>query len=148
MTPERKEAKEKKIQFALEQYNQGAKVKDICRACNIAATTLYRFIRDSETETRKPSGPNEYKQAAAQRRWDKKKSKEEKALAKVSTSLSTLDVLARIKLSLGKDNLGNYLFRGDEEKKVYLTNQEFDKLCKKPVELLKSIAARINAGVN
>lgn len=150
MTQSRLEAKERIRQFALEQYSQGAKIKNIREACSISATTLYRWINEAEeVKSRRPgqSGPDPHKKAAALKRWGKTKTKEQKKLETMQAGLSTLDILQRVNLSLGADNMGHYLYRGDDNKKVYLTDIEFDKLCKQPVQLLKSIAVRINAGV-
>lgn len=149
MTLERLQAKEKKVKFALEQYNQGTKLKSICEACSITATTLYRWVKENEVKHRNPAatGPNSHKSAAAKKRWNKRKTAEERKLERVQAGLSTLDVLQRVNLALGSDNMGHYLYRGDDSKKVYLTEAEFDKLCKQPVLLLKNISGRINAGV-
>jgi AcrR family transcriptional regulator len=138
---------EKTVQWCVEQYNAGVTVKDICTAAGITPTTFYRYVAGREDLRRKNSawGESPEKAALARDTWEKRRGRigtSIRALKAPGRELTTLEVLSRVNLSLGVDNLGHFLTR--DERKIYLTDTEYRKLLKKPLELLKTISSRIN----
>lgn len=139
------------INWSVEQYNAGVTVKDICTAAGITPTTFYRYVSDREDLKRKTStwGESKNKSDLALQVWAKRKGyigKSIRAVKAPGRSLTTLEVLARVNLSLGVDNLGHFLARDDS--KIYLTETEYNRLLKKPLELLKTISGRINSALD
>ena len=159
MTDRQKKLKADKIKWAVELYNQGRTGRQICEMMDITPPTLYRYIRESEdsvTSKRRSSlwndsdAPSHARSVAAINMWEKKRTALYKGLKKVkliNKPMNILDILSRLKLSIGKDFLGNYLYAGDNDRKVYLTEQEFNALYKKPFETIQVLALRINAGL-
>ena len=145
----RNEKREKLAAFAIEQYQAGVKVRHICEACGITAPTLYRLLKTSDSELterrewNKTGLPNQKRVAGSSRSWARRGTKEERILRHSKKGTPCLEILERIGIGLSVDNLGHCLVR--EEKRLYLTDNEFNLLLKRPVELLKAIAPRINA---
>mgnify|MGYP003705177627 CR=1 FL=1 len=146
--------KEEKASWAIQQYHAGAKVQNICDALGITPPTMYRWIRE-RIEPRNPARWDMDKREAfnrseaAKEAWRKRRQTpeaREKDAIKRMQGLSLLEILARVRLSLGIDNLGHFLCKqGEDNVKLYLTDQEFKALSKKPVESIQAMSGRINA---
>ena len=164
MTDERKKQKQTQKQWVIDLYNQGMTLKNITGATGVTSPTIYRYLREQESgirNTRKgklvndTGEPRKNRSEAMKRYWAGKTTGVKKELIAngeahpvTGKPWTMTQVLNQINMTLGQDDLGQYLYREDTSCKVYLTEAEVKSLIKKPFSTIKVLAIRINAALN
>lgn len=151
--------RQEKVTMVIEQYNLGLPTRLIADTVGVTQPTVYRMLAEAQAEgieiaPRRPKAwndtglPNTRRQKATTEAWQKRRGRGRvgEAMEKMPVlkrELSFLEILHRLGLAAGIDNLGRFIYK--EERKMYITEKEFALLVKQPTVTLRGMAGRINA---